>query len=244
MAQHRERGITVLGVVVAFIILAAMATGMSALVSTNQDLRNTQTYAAQAFASAQAGLELALGLEYGNVNPCDPFSRQLLGDSLLGNSISITRANNRIYVTGVKGTGSTSVSITDPFPPNNAQTFLIDTSNAKDASNGAPPKKLIGITFQLAPGCGNPVTIVSLVISWSPDNDEEVEQIKFDGGNVYNGHGAESGETINITDTTISDASVHTVDFIRWDDDIQNRLYTIRFNFADGSNKTATVDTR
>ncbi len=243
--MRHERGISVLGILIAIMILAAMGTGIAVMVSTNQEARNQQHYSTQSFASAQAGLELALGLEYNNANPCDPFSRQLLGDSLLGNSIVINRTNNRIYVTGTKGSGSSSVSIVDPYPPNNAQLLTIDTSNAHDASNGAPPKKLIGITMQLAPGCGNPVTITTMVISWSPDNDEEVMQIKIDANNVFSGDdGKESGETINITDVTISDANVHPIDFIRWNNDIQNRLYTIRFNFADGSNKTVTVDTR
>lgn len=244
---HNKRGIAVLGIIIAIMILAAMGTSMAVLVSNNQTARMLQLYSDQSFASAQAGLELALGLEYNNVNPCEAFSRQLLGDSFLGNSILINRTNNRIYVTGVKGSGSASVSIVDPHPPNSAQMLTIDTSHAQDASNGAPPKKLIGITFQLAPGCGNPVTIVSMVVSWTPDNDEEIMQIKFDNNNIYSegGHdGMESGDLINTTDVTISDANVHNMDFIRWDDDIQNRLYTLRFNFADGSNKTVTVDTR
>lgn len=247
MQRQGEHGISVLGILIAMAVLAAMGTGMAVMVTTNQEVRSQQVYSAQSFASAQAGLELALGLEADNANPCDPFSRQLLGDSLLGNSITINRVNNRIYVTGTKGSGSSSVSIVDPYPPNSAQMLTIDTSNAKDASNGAPPKKLIGVTFQLAPGCGNPVTITSMVVSWSPEDDEEIMQIKFDGNNIYNtpgNDGKESGETINTSDVTISDANVHNMDFIRWDDDIQNRLYTLKFNFADGSNKTVTVDTR
>lgn len=236
-----------LDVLIAVFVLAAMGAVMAVLVSTNQETRTQQYYADQSFVSAQAGLELILGMEYNNANPCDPVARNLLGDNLLGNSISVNRTDNRIYVTGVKGAGTTNVSIVDPHPPNYALILLIDTGNAKDSSNGAPPKKLTGITFQLTPGCGGPVTIVSMVISWSPDYDEEVQQIKFDGGNIYNHEGnggAESGELINTTDVTISDASVHNMDFIRWDEDIFNRLYTIKFNFSDGSDKTVTVDTR
>lgn len=242
-----SKGISVLDVLIAVLILAAMGGVMAVLVSSNQETRTQQYYADQSFASAQAGLELILGLEYNNANPCDPVARNLLGDSLLGNSISVIRANNRIYVTGTKGDGSVNLSIVDPFPPNSALILLIDTSNAQDASNGAPPKKLIGITFQLTPGCGGPVTITSMVITWSPDEDEEVEQIKFDGGNVYVSQGdggSESGVLIDTTDVTIADANVHNMDFIRWDENIQNRLYTIKFNFADGSFKTVTVDTR
>ncbi len=247
MGRQYNRGISVLGILIAVIILAAMGTAMAVLVSSNQDMRSQQYYSDQSFASAQAGIELVLGLEHNNVNPCDPIARNLLGDSLLGNSITVNRVSSRIYITGTKGSGTANYSIVDPHPPNNALILLIDTSNAKDASNGAPPKKLIGVTFQLTPGCGGPVTITSMVVSWSPDHDEKVQQIKFDGNNIYNQvgqGGAESGDLINTTDVTISDASVHNMDFIRWNNEIQNRLYTIRFNFIDGSNKIVTVDTR
>lgn len=254
MKIKQSHGISVLGVLVAVSILAAMGAAMGVLVATNQDIRSQQYYADQSFASAQAGLELVLGLEYNNINPCELIARNLLGDSLLGNSISVNRTSGRIYISGTKGSSSTNLSILDPHPPNNALILLIDTSNAKDASNGAPPKKLTGITFQLQPGCGGPVTITSMVVSWTPppggdddDDDNKVQQIKFDGSNIYSATGSggkESGEMINTTDVTIADASVHTMDFIRWKEDIQNRLYTIQFNFIDGSTKTVTVDTR
>lgn len=241
---HSERGISVLGILVAVMILAAMGSMMAVLVATNQESRIKQLHSDQSFASAQAGLEVTLGLIHNGVNPCDPLSRNLEGDTLLGNSIVVNRANSRIYVAAAKGDASTSVSIVDPIPPSNGQLLQVDTTHAKDASNGAPPRKLIGITFQLAPGCGQAVTITTMTISWLPDTGEKVLQIKFDGANVYDGVGMPSGDTENITDQTIADANVHQVDFIRWDADIQNRLYTIQFNFIDGSNKIITVDTR
>lgn len=241
---HSNRGISVLGILVAVTVLAAMGGAMAVLVATNQDTRIRQYYSDQSFATAQAGLEVALGLIYHGVNPCDPLNWNLQGDSLLGNSIVVTRANDRIYVTGTKGDATTELSIADPIPPSNGQLLQVDVTSAKDASNGAPPKKLIGITFQLLPGCGMAVTITSMTISWLPDNGEGVLQIKFDGNNVYNSVAVPSGGTIDITDQSIADANVHQVDFIRWDLDIQNRLYTIQFNFIDGSEKTITVDTR
>ena len=43
-------------------------------------------------------------------------------------------------------------------------------------------------------------------------------------------------------DETIVDASLHLIDFIRWDSEIQDRVYTIQFNFLDGSNKIIQID--
>lgn len=243
----RRRGISVLGILIAVMILAAMGASMAVLVATNQETRTRQLYADQSFASAQAGLEVTLGLIYSGVNPCDPLSRNLEGDNLVGNSISVTRVNNRIYVIGAKGDANTAVSIVDPVPPADGQLLTVDVSHAKDSSNGAPPAKLIGITFQLLPGCGQAVTITTMTISWAPNDGEKVQQIKFDGNNVYDEGGSGgtlSGGTEDIVDQTIADANVHSIDFIRWDNSIQNRLYTIQFNFADGSNKIVTVDTR
>lgn len=244
---HSERSFSVLGILIAVMILAAMGGSMAVLVATNQETRSHQLYTDQSFASAQAGLEVTLGLIHHGVNPCDPLSRNLEGDNLVGDSITVTRANNRIYVVGAKGDASTAVSIVDPIPPAQGQLLQTDTTAAKDSSNGAPPAKLIGVTFQLMPGCGNPVTITTMTISWDSDMGEKVQQIKFDGNNVYSEGGSAgmpSGSTIDIMDQYIADANVHAVDFIRWNGDIQNRLYTIQFNFADGSNKAITVDTR
>lgn len=238
---------SVLGALVAVLVLAAMGGVMAVMVASNQETRLYQMYADQSFASAQAGLEVVLGLNYNGDSPCASKDRNLLGDSLVGNSITVTRANNRIYVTGTESGAVTSVSITDPIPPSNGAMLEIDTSNAKDASNGAAPHKLIDIFFSLLPGCGNPVTITSLQITWDPNNGEKIKQIKFDGNNVYSvgGQGGTlSGEVTDITDQTVADASQHTIDFIRWGENIQNRLYTIQFNYADGSNAVATVDTR
>lgn len=242
-----ERGISVLGILVSIAVLAAMGTGMAVLVSTNQELRTAQYYSGQAFASAQAGLEVTLGLIYHGATPCDPLSRSLEGDTLLGENIVVSRANNRIYVTASKGTAVTSVSIVDPIPPAQGQYLTVDVTHSKDSSNGAPPAKLIDTSFQLVPGCGTTVTITSMAVSWEPNNGEKVQQIKFDGNNVYSvggGAGAVSGTTIDIVDQTIADAGLHMVDFIRWNGDIQNRLYTIVFNFADGSNKSVSIDLR
>lgn len=242
-----SRGVTVLSAIVAVLILAAMGGAMAIMVATNQETRSYQYYADQSFASAQAGLELILGSIYWGANPCDSMNRNLNGDNPAGNNVITNRANNRIYVTGTKGASTTVVSVVDPSPPTNDTILVIDASQAEDASNGGLPMMLTGITLQLIPGCGGSVTITSLVISWVRDNGEMVQQIQIDGTDVYSvGYwdGKLSGETIDIRDVTIADANLHMVDFIRWNTEIQNRLYTIQFNFADGSSKTVTVDTR
>jgi hypothetical protein len=247
MTQKKMRGISLLGALVAVFVLAAMGGVMSVMVATNQETRLHQIYADQSFASAQAGLEVVLALNYNGDGPCNSKDRNLLGDNLAGNSITVSRTNSRIYVTGTEGDASTAISIVDPIPPSSGAMLEIDTSNAKDASNGAPPKKLIDIVFNLLPGCGNPVTITSLTVSWSPDNGEQVQQVKLDGGVVFNlggQNGILSGGLVDIDDVTIADASQHVLDFIRWDSAIQNRLYTIQFNYADGSNAVVTVNTQ
>ncbi|PIR21187.1 MAG: hypothetical protein COV45_00135 [Deltaproteobacteria bacterium CG11_big_fil_rev_8_21_14_0_20_47_16] len=244
LRAHNTRGISVLGIIIAIIILAAMGGSMAVLVATNQEARNEQYFKDQSFATAQGGLEVSLGLISTGINPCDPLNWNLAGDSLVGNTIIVTREDGRIYVTGSKGSATTALSIVDPTPPSEGQVLQVDANHAKDASNGAPPRKLTDITFQLAPGCGQVVTITSLVVSWSPNYGESILQVKFDGANVYDAAGVLSGGTIDITNQSITDANVHLIDFIRWDSDIQNRLYTIQFNFLDGSNKVIEVDTR
>lgn len=239
-----EKGMSLLGAIVAVLVLAAMGTAMMILVATNQEMRAHQYTFDQSFSSAQAGLEVVLGMIHSGTAACGSLNRNLSESSLVGDSVTVSRTGGRIYITAVKGDSSTSISIVDPDPPNAGDTILIDTGDAKDSSNGAPPRKLIDVHLQLNAGCGSAVTLTTMVVTWTPDLDEGIQQIKLDGGNIYSGAARESGEGINVTDTTISDAGVHTIDFVRWNGDIQNRLYTLRFNFSDGSSKTATVDTR
>lgn len=249
--SRSSKGMSLLGALVATLVLSAMGAAMATLVATNQELRSYQYTADQSFASAQAGLEMVLGLIHIGASPCDSMSRNFMGDSQ-ANSVVVSRTNSRIYINATKGNANSAVSIVDPNPPNEGDTLLIDTSGAQDASNGAPPKKLLGVTLQLDTGCGAAVTLTTMVVTWTPeqggdddDDEERVDQIKLDNLNIYNSSsGAGSGELIDVTDTTINDAAVHDINFIRWNDYIQNRLYTIQFNFNDGSNKIVTVDTR
>lgn len=273
--SRSSKGTSLLGAIVTILVLAAMGSTMAAMVATNQEVRAHQYTADQAFASTQAGLEVALGLIHNNVSPCASISRNLMGDSSAANSVVVSRTNNKIYVTGSKSDSSTAMSIVDPSPPVQGGMLEVNTTAALDPSNGAPPKKLVGVTFQLGGGCGS-TTITSMTNSWTDashddcedehgehhghDDDhhghddecgeggaERVDQIRLDGVNLYTAatnHGKLSGETADTDDVTISDAGTHTLDFIRWDSDIQDRLYTIKLNFSDGSHKTFTVDTR
>lgn len=241
-----SRGVSVLGAIVAVMILAAMGGAMAVLVATNQETRSHQYFADQAFASAQAGIEVALGLISNGASPCDSMNRNLRGDSLMANSVVVSRMNSHIYATGTKGVSAQTVSIVDPHPPADESSLVVDASNAKDASNGAPAMQLIDIAFRRASGCENPVTITSLTISWNPRYGEVVQEIQIDGNNAYSagvGGGTLSGEPTDIADVAVVDAAVHMINFIMWDMTMQNRLYTIQFNFADGSSKMVSVNT-
>lgn len=239
-------GMSVLSAIVAVLILAAMGGAMAVIVSTNQESRSQQYVADQSFATAQAGLEVALGMIFNGVNPCESMNRNLSGDSVPTNNLTVNRTDGRIYVVGSKGDAISPVSIVDLTPPQQGMMLEIDTSNAKNEGNGLPSKRLVDIRFQLAPGCQSAVTITDLVISWDPDYGEKVDMINIDGNVVYGmaqDLGTVSGETTNITDQTIVGAGQHVIDFIQWDTRYLNRHHTIRFNFADGSSKTVTVDT-
>lgn len=242
-----SRGISVLAALIAINVLAAMGASLAVMVANNQDSRSQQQYADQAFYTTQAGLEFVLGQIYHGGNPCLQLDRALLGSNLLGNTIDIDRTGGKIYVVGTNGPGSVALSITDPIPPSQGQMLNTDTSQAQDSSNGAPPRKLMGVTFQLETGCGVAVTIDTMTVSWDPNNGEHVQQIKFDGDNVFSQGGSNgnlSGVLVDIENTVVADANVHTVDFIRWAEDIQQRLYTIVFTMTDNSTKTVTVDLR
>lgn len=227
------RGFTVLGVVIAVGILAAMGAGMAVLVATNQSTRTQQLYIDQSFYSTHAGLEFALGQIVNNGEQSVSITRQLLSDT-----ITVTRTGSNINVTGVKGTGSASYRITDPSPPSQSNCLTVNTASAAVSTTD-----LTGIVLSRSGSCSQAITIATMTVSWQPNNSENLRTIRIDGSDVYSDvTGQGSGTTFNITDVTINDALSHPMNFLRWSADVTNHNFTLTFNMSDGSQRTSTVN--
>ena len=231
--RFSKKGFTVLGVVIAVGILAAMGAGMATLVATNQSTRTQQLNTDQSFYSMHAGLEFALGQIVNNGDQNTSITRQFLGDN-----ITVTRSGSNINVTGVKGTGSAAYKITDPSPPAQSNCLTVNTASAAVSTTD-----LTGIVLSRSGSCSQAITIITMTVSWQPNNSENLRTIRIDGSDVYsNVTGQGSGTTFDITDKVINDALSHPINYLRWNTDVTNHNFTLVFKMSDGSQKTVTVN--
>lgn len=232
---RNQRGISVLGIVIAIAIVGVMGSGMVVMVATNQETRNQVLYQNQSFYSNQAGIEFALGqiLEDGNTD--SSITRDFMGES-----ISITRSSGVIQITTSEGIANSAYEIEDVNPSDEADCLVVDTSAA--ALNGGN-RILQGITLARDASCSDTITIDRMTVSWVPnDLGRQMNRIQIAGGTVYTSGGVTSGTNVNITDYNIADYATHNLTGIRWSGTVDNRNFTISFQMSDGSLKTVTVN--
>lgn len=88
-----------------------------------------------------------------------------------------------------------------------------------------------------------PITIDKMIVSWvGGDNKNYLERIMMNGNVVYT-HSADSGTTVDLTNTTISPGVTIPLDYILFNRKIQEATVTLTFIMIDGSTKTVTFTT-
>lgn len=236
-----KRGFTVLGVVIALGMLAAMGAGLATLMATNQSARIQQLSSDQAFYSSHAATEFALRQIIVSGSTDLAMTRQFAGEPF-----SISRSGGNVIVTATKNDARAQFHLTDPRPPTDASCLVIDSSTARIGPS--PPSstyELQNVIFRRAPSCTRTIRIVSLTISWQPDNAEKLYRINIDGTAVYSvssSAGLRSGSTFNITDQSLSTGVDHILTYLRFDRNVDNHNFIISFNLSDGSQATSTVN--
>src|SRR3989338_6231768 len=205
--RFNKSGFTLLGVVIALLILAAIGTVMTRLVATNQFTRIQQVQSNQAFYSSHAGFEFVLREILANSSTETSFTRHFLGEP-----ITVTRSNGIVNVTGVKGEGQAMYRMADPNPPVGGNCLDVDATHAEDGmSGGVPNREIQGIVLRRRVGCIDPILIQSITVSWVPVGSSLLQRITIDGNRIYNTSGLPSGSNFDITDVTIADNNPHPI---------------------------------
>ena len=234
--NKKQKGFTVLGIVIALVILAIMASKIGSFVAANQSTRTQTLNSIQTFYSNHAAIEFSLRqiLQAGNPDtiPSRDFSEE---------PFDITRSLGKILVTTQKGSAKSSFNIIDPNPVTQASCLTVETSGAFIGGGG--DKELHGLTFQKNGNCSNNITLISMTVSWQPDGGEKLKRIQIDSVNVYDdASGRVSGEFFDITDVPIQDSNSHTISLLRWNNEMEEQIFTLIFHMNDGSQKTEVVD--
>jgi len=238
--RFNKSGFTLLGVVIALLILAAMGTVMTRLVATNQFTRIQQVQSNQAFYSSHAGFEFVLREILANSSTETSFTRHFLGEP-----ITVTRSNGIVNVTGVKGEGQAMYRMADPNPPVGGNCLDVDATNAEDGmSGGVPNREIQGIVLRRRVGCIDPILIQSITVSWVPVGSSLLQRITIDGNRIYNTSGLPSGSNFDITDVTIADNNPHPINSFRWrvPDDMRNHNFIFTFHLGDGSQTVKNIN--
>ena len=234
--NKKQRGFTVLGIVIALVILAITASKIGSFIAANQSTRTQMLNNSQAFYSNHAAIEFSLRqiLQAGNPDPIP--SRDFSGESF-----EIARSLGKIFITTQKSSAKSSFSVTDPNPVTQASCLTVETNGA--FIDGGSNRELLGMTLQKNPGCFNNITLIAITASWQPNRGEKLKRIQIDSINVYyDASGRASGEFFDIVDVPISDHNIHNINFFRWNNAMNEQIFTLIFHMDDGSQKTEVVD--
>ncbi|MBI4209810.1 MAG: hypothetical protein HY538_08940 [Deltaproteobacteria bacterium] len=233
---NNERGVAVVAALIAIFLMGALGAGIAYFVASNQQTRIQQVTSDQAFYSAHAGIEFALGQILTGGSSALTFTRNFSGET-----INITRASSLITVSATEKSAVATYSVTDPNPPSQGSCLQVDTSAKAISGNTL----LVGLVLSRDASCTAALVITGMQMSWTPDNGEQANRIRIAGGSVeYSGPAQSSGSTFDFgsNDYTINDSSDHDLTDIRWSSNITNHNFTLVFLMEDSSTKTVQVN--
>jgi Flp pilus assembly protein TadG len=231
-----ESGVTVVAALIAIFLMGALGAGIAYFTASNQQTRIQQVTSDQAFYSAHAGIEFALGQILTGGSSALTFTRHFSGET-----ISITRASGLITVSTAEKSAVATHSITDPNPTSQGTCLQVDTSAKAISGNNL----LVGLVLSRDASCATPLVITGMQISWVPDGGEQVNRIRIAENPVeYGGPSQSSGSTFDFgsNDYTINDSGNHDLTDIRWTSNVTNHNFTLVFLMEDSSTKTVAVN--
>ncbi len=237
--SNNSRGIGIVAVMIIVVMLSLIGGVIATVVATGSVAKTNDLVREQAFGLVQAGLEYALKRLDDGADP-DGDTRylgrgQFTVDYNSETGVIIIHSN----VSGLQAASSPSFSIQGPTSGNMADCLTVDVSGAYLQSWSLD--RLRGLTLQNT--CNGDVTITSMTVSWSPDSGERMTQIRIEGDNVYtiSQPALRSGVFADIIDTVIPACSSFSLDWIRFNSNMDNKNFTLVFTMSDGTTKQAFV---
>jgi hypothetical protein len=225
----REKGISLLGAVFTLLILAIFGAAIVVLVSTDQQTRRIHLEKEMAFYESQAGLEYAMReIKYGGYPIVT--NKPLYRGSF---TTAINYAQHLIFSTGTVG----DLNQTHQITMNQMGGDCININN--DQATVVGPNKTDIKAITLKKTCNYLITVDKIQLSWDPDGNERVTQIKIENTKVYDDPiGAPSGQVIDIPDYTLSNGNAHQINLLQFTNNMLNKTLTITLYLTDTSYKT------
>ena len=230
-------GVTVAAAMIVVFVLASFGAGITYFVASSTSTRLQQIQGDQAFYAVETGLEFALRQIIVAGTSETSITREFVGET-----ITITRSSNRVYVSSSATSAASAHSIMDPDPPGPSDCLLVDVVSAVVSPNTV----LKNIYLSRDPSCSEPIVIVSMSqTTWQPDDWSELYQIRIGGNPIeFSGPSATSGGNFVFQNQyTIDDGNQHTVNRMRFSGNMASRNFQLHFNYTyDGSNYTKIAD--
>ena len=227
-----NRGISIVGTVFTLIILGVLGASLVALVSMDQDSRMRSIHREYVFYSIQAAFEFAL--REINEGGYPIVTNKQFDDATF--TVTIDPSPRKITAVANMGDHMRTYSITT----DELGMDCLNVNMVGATVGGASNDELQNIV--LTQTCLNAVTIESLVFSWSPDLGETVKTVTIDSNDVYDDiSGTESGDSINITDTSVVGTS--TINTVKFSSGISGKDISVTLRFTDSSTKKSSTVT-
>ncbi len=234
-----KSGFALLGALISILVLAILGTGVTVIVSRNNQATISQISSTRSLYALQAGIEFAQRKlratgESVSINT-------LAGTYEFGNNtFTITNGGNNTVIISGSGQDAFSQFTLDIPQVNQGTCLIVQTDDA-----AIDKKKLIDITLQRDPLCSIALTITALKTTWTPDNSEKLDHIQIEKNPVeYDSKkGITSGQTATFSNTyTINNTALHTITEIRWDVNIGPSKFDFLFTMSDGTTKALSLD--
>ncbi|MBI2345924.1 MAG: hypothetical protein HYV03_03400 [Deltaproteobacteria bacterium] len=222
-----QRGMSILGAVIALMAIGVMGVTAAAVLSTQQGSRSAMLERQAAGMLAQAGLEYGLmQITQGGY----PNATKSLGMGTF--TVEVLPTQHIVRSIGVAGQATQEYRITDNFLGGDCVTV----NNLTATLTGPQKDKLHGIT--LVKTCLNQITIDKWIMTWSPTNaNEKVIRIELPTPNNViwdDSGGVSSGGLIDSTNYTMTD-QITQVHEIRFAQNMACKTFSMQVFFTDGS---------
>jgi hypothetical protein len=229
-----QKGITSLIVIAGMVLVGFMGLGVAQVMTASQEIRLRHILYQKAYYINQAGLEYSVRKVWESVSSNVPAP----GINFAGGVFTSNRNGNIITVTSNLGEAQVVHQITSPTQ---ADCMTIDNSQV-DISGGQDDK--VGkIKFQKI--CLTNIVIDQLVVSWTPDTGEQLDEVKILSNRYTIFPTTGSGQTTDLTpDYTLTNSGIYEINPLHFPPyDMTGKSMTVDFIMGDGSVMSTSFST-
>lgn len=230
MKNFNEQGaVSIIAALLALVSLLAMGSVIVFLSASNQTSRANYLSSNYALYVTQAGIEYAVKKVWDGeseiVNPP--------GLAFGKGTFTVSRSGRTLTVTGTVGNAVRQYKVDSPTE---ADCTDIDISNVE-----ANDENVTHLYFNKI--CLQQITIDKVQLTWVPNNNQKLLEFKIESNKIYDDPvGVSSGTLIDTADYTVNNTNNNTINWIKFDNNIENTSFTMTWTMGDESTKTITFD--